>query len=240
MPAFLVHGVPDTHFMWEPLRTHLTRDDVIAPDLPAFGNPRPDGFAATKEAYAEWLVAEIEAVGEPVDLVGHDWGSILVVRAATTRPDLIRTLAYGGGPIDPAYVWHNIAQIWQTPGAGEELMTGFTPDATAAALATEQGEEMAKATAGRIDDAMKAAILDLYRSAVTVGAEWGPALEGFDRPSLGLWGADDPYVSPDFGRSMAARLGGRAVVFEDTFHWWPIQRAKEAAAELEQLWTEVE
>jgi pimeloyl-ACP methyl ester carboxylesterase len=85
---------------------------------------------------------------------------------------------------------------------------------------------------------MKAAILELYRSAVTVGAEWAPELDGFDRPSVALWGADDPYVSPEFAHRMAKRLGGRAVVYESTGHWWPVQRAADAATELERLWAE--
>jgi pimeloyl-ACP methyl ester carboxylesterase len=136
-------------------------------------------------------------------------------------------------------VWHNVAQIWQTPGAGEELMSGFTAEAAVAVLAADTGEEIAAQTAGRVDETMKSAILDLYRSAVTVGAEWGPDLDGFDRPSLALWGADDPYCGADFGQLMAKRLRSRLTVFESTGHWWPVQRAQESAAELERLWAGV-
>ena len=82
MPAVLIHGVPDTPRLWDKLRAHLSRRDVLAPALPGFGCPAPDGFAATKEAYVDWLVAELERVGEPVDLVGHDWGALLVQRAS--------------------------------------------------------------------------------------------------------------------------------------------------------------
>jgi pimeloyl-ACP methyl ester carboxylesterase len=80
MPAVLVHGVPDTHRLWEPLRSHLQRSDVVAVSLPGFDAPVPPGFDATKEAYVEWLIAELERGGAPVDLVGHDWGALLVQR----------------------------------------------------------------------------------------------------------------------------------------------------------------
>ena len=140
MPAFLVHGVPDTSTMWDGLRSHLTRTDVIAPDLPGFGAPVPDGFGATKEEYVDWVIAEIEKVGEPVDLVGHDWGCIIVLRVASVRPDLLRTLAFGDGPIDRDYVWHDMAQLWQTPDVGEQVMEGFTPETIQVALAAEMGE----------------------------------------------------------------------------------------------------
>ena len=93
MPAVLVHGVPDTPHLWEPVRSHLSRDDVLAPALPGFVGDEPDGWDATKESYLAWLVAQVEALGEPVDLVGHDWGGILCVGVAGSRPDLVRTLA---------------------------------------------------------------------------------------------------------------------------------------------------
>ncbi|MFC7644742.1 alpha/beta fold hydrolase [Streptosporangium lutulentum] len=93
MPAILIHGVPDTHRVWAGVREHLTRTDVEAWDLPGFGAPRPDGFGSTKEEYADWLISRLEEVGEPVDLVGHDWGCILTARVASLRPDLVRTWA---------------------------------------------------------------------------------------------------------------------------------------------------
>jgi pimeloyl-ACP methyl ester carboxylesterase len=125
MPAVLVHGVPDTPALWDRVRAHLARDDVIAVSLPGFANPRPPGFDATKDTYAAWLVERIEQIGAPVDLVGHDWGSLLAQRVASVRPDLIRTLAFGSGPVDDAYTWHDMAQLWQTPGVGEEIMTAM-------------------------------------------------------------------------------------------------------------------
>ncbi len=115
MPAVLVHGVPDTPQLWDGVRAHLSRADVVTPTLPGFGTPVPQGFDATKEAYADWLTAEIEAIGVPVDLVGHDWGSMLVQRVVSTRPELIRTWAAGAGAVDRSYTWHELAQMWQTP-----------------------------------------------------------------------------------------------------------------------------
>jgi pimeloyl-ACP methyl ester carboxylesterase len=53
--------------------------------------------------YAAWLVAELEAVGEPVDLVGHDWGGGFTVRVVSLRPDLVRSWvsdAAGVGDVD--------------------------------------------------------------------------------------------------------------------------------------------
>jgi pimeloyl-ACP methyl ester carboxylesterase len=122
MTVVFVHGVPDTHRVWNDLIAHLKRRDVVTLSLPGFGAPVPDGFAATKEAYVDWLIGELERFPEPVDLVGHDWGALLTYRAVSLRIDLIRTWAAGGSPIDSSYVWHDAAQAWQTPELGEQVM----------------------------------------------------------------------------------------------------------------------
>lgn len=237
MPAVLVHGVPDTHRLWDSLRAHLRRSDVVAVSLPGFGVPLPAGFAATKEAYVDWLIGEIARLGSPVDLVGHDWGSLLVQRVVALRPDLIRTWACGDGPVDVEYVWHDLAQQWQTPGVGEQIMAGFTPEAMVEGLAAAGVPRAAAAEAARhVDDTMTDCILRLYRSAVDVGREWQADVERVTRPALILWAKDDPYVAPRFAERLAARVRGELLLFEGCGHWWPLGRPAEAAAALERFW----
>jgi pimeloyl-ACP methyl ester carboxylesterase len=76
--------------------------------MPGFGCPVPAGWGATKEEYTDWLIAEAEKAGEPVDIVGHDWGALLVARVASLRPDLVRSWAICDAAIDEAYVWHTM------------------------------------------------------------------------------------------------------------------------------------
>lgn len=136
MTAVLVHGVPDTYRVWDRVRGQLVRADVVALSLPGFDNPAPAGFASTKEACAGWIIQQLEAIGEPVDLVGHDWGCMLTGRVASIRPDLVRTWTGISGPIDPEYEWHDFANTWQTPGEGERWMAGLDLDEFAEQLAT--------------------------------------------------------------------------------------------------------
>jgi pimeloyl-ACP methyl ester carboxylesterase len=236
MPAFLVHGVPDTHRLWDAMRTHLSRRDVLAPDLPGFDAPTPPGFVPTKESYVDWLVGQLETVGEPVDLVGHDWGSLLVQRAVSLRPDLIRTWACGNGPIDREYVWHDMAQQWQTPGVGEAMMEMMAGDAMIAGLVgSGVPADVAPDVVSHIDARMKACILGLYRSAVHVGAEWEDGVAQVRRPALILWGRDDPFVTPRFAERLAARVRGE-LQFLECGHFWPHERPEEAALALERFW----
>ena len=237
MPAVLVHGVPDTHRLWDKLRSHLSRRDVSTPSLPGFGVPTPPGFQPTKEAYVEWLIEEVERLGEPVDLVGHDWGSLLVQRLVSLRPDLIRTWACGDGPIDREYVWHDLAQQWQTPGVGEAIMTAMSGDALADGLvAGGVPAADARGVASHVDERMKQCILRLYRSAVRVGEEWEDDVARISRPALILWSRDDPYVAPRFAERLAARVRGELALLEGCGHWWPLERPAEAAAVLERFW----
>jgi pimeloyl-ACP methyl ester carboxylesterase len=236
MPAVLVHGVPDTHRLWDKLRAHLARRDVLTPSLPGFDAPVPAGFDATKEAYVDWLIGEIARVGEPVDLVGHDWGSLLVQRVVSLRPDLIRTWACGDGPIDREYVWHDLAQQWQTPEVGETIMASMSGDVLAEGLAAVMPPGDARITASHVDDVMKDCILRLYRSAVRVGEEWEDDVARVTRPALILWSRDDPYVAPRFAERLAARVHGELVLFAGSGHWWPLERPAEAAAALQRFW----
>lgn len=237
MPAVLVHGVPDTHRLWDAMRAHLTRRDVVAVSLPGFDAPLPPGFVPVKEAYVDWLVEEISRLGTPVDLVGHDWGSLLVQRVVSIRPDLVRTWACGDGPVDREYVWHDLAQQWQTPGVGEAVMELMTADALAEGLpAAGVPPDAAREVARHVDATMKRCILALYRSAIDVGAEWQADVERVERPGLVLWSRDDPYVAPRFAERLAARVRGEFVLLDGCGHWWPHERPAEAAAALERFW----
>jgi pimeloyl-ACP methyl ester carboxylesterase len=237
MPVVFVHGVPDTQRVWDAVVSRLVRKDVVTLSLPGFGCPLPIGFSATKEAYGEWLLGQLAALPEPIDLVGHDWGGLLVVRAVLVQPDAVRTWAVGGAPLDREYVWHKAAQAWQTPEVGERVMAGMTREGMQAALVAGGVPPADAATAvGNLDDRMKECILKLYRSAVNVGAEWEDDLRRVSAPGLVLWGENDPYVSVEFGARLSQKTRARFVSFPGCSHWWQLERPGEVAAELERHW----
>lgn len=218
----------------------MARKDTVAVSLPGFGCDTPAGFGCTKEEYLDWLIGEVEKVGEPVDIVGHDWGALLTARLVQVRPDLVRTWAIGGAAIDEGYDWHPMAKMWQTAGLGEQVMAGFTLEAMVTALTAESvPEEAARQVASRIDDRMKACILPLYRSATTFMKDWHAEVEGMSaRPGLMIWGEKDPYMQIEFAKRMAARAKARLVTVPGS-HWWPLQFPTEVAAYLEEFWGSV-
>ena len=250
MTIVFVHGNPESEAIWGPLLTELGRDDVLRLSPPGFGSPVPDGFGATVLEYRDWLVGELATLGEPVHLIGHDWGGGHVVNVAMHRPDLLRSWASDVlGLFDPDYVWHDLAQVWQTPGAGEESlaqMMGGTEDDRAQGLAglgfpldvarevaTVQGPEMARC------------ILALYRSAAQPAmSELGRELEkAAARPGLCLLAAADPFAgkqSAELHERSAGRAGARVAVLEDLGHWWMLQDPQRGAEAINAFLTEVD
>ena len=244
MPAVFVHGNPETPAVWEPLIAELGRDDVVNLQLPGFGVPAPAGFGATKEEYVGWLVAELEAIGAPVDLVGHDWGGGFVLRVACTRPDLLATwVSDVAGLLDPEYVWHDFAQLWQTPGAGEQWIsdTVSAPRQDRLDLLQAVGvtADAAAAFADAFDGEMGRCILALYRSAAQPEmVEWGRDAEAASaRPGLVLAPTEDPFTGgPDLARRVAERMGARHEALDGLGHWWMLGDPSRGARVLEEFW----
>jgi pimeloyl-ACP methyl ester carboxylesterase len=247
MTVVLVHGNPETDAIWGPLVDALGRNDVVCLSPPGFGAPLADDFPATYLAYRDWLEGELAQIDEPIDLVGHDWGGGHVVNAVMHRPELVRSWASDSvGLFDPDYVWHDLAQVWQTPGDGEELvntllggtvgdraerMASFgIPMDIATSMAPAQGPEMGRA------------ILLLYRSARQPAmAEAGRALENAAaRPGLSLLATDDPYIgTADKRRRAAERAGARTEVLDGLGHWWMVQDPARGADALARFWETV-
>jgi len=240
MPAVFVHGVPDTPEVWDAVVSRLGQKDVVRLALPGFASPLPAGFGATKDEYVDWILGQLALPSGPIDLVGHDWGGLLVARVVSVQPTAVRSWAAGTAPLDREYVWHQAARAWQTPGLGEKVMAGLTPETLQAALVAAGVPAADAARAGsKLDATMKQCILKLYRSAVNVGAEWEDDLRQVSAPGLVLWGEKDPYASVDFGARLAEKTRARFVQLSQCSHWWQLERPAEVAAELERHWCAV-
>lgn len=244
MTVVFVHGNPETSAIWGPLTAVLGRDDVVLLSPPGFGAPLPDGFGATYPEYRDWLEGQLRTIDGPIDLVGHDWGGGHVMNVVMRRPELVRSWATDVvGLFDADYVWHDMAQVWQTPGAGEELianmMSGGVAERTEMLVSLGFPADIAAAVAEHQNDDMATAILALYRSAAQPAmAEEGRALESAAaRPGLSLLATEDPYIGANDNRRRAAeRAGARTEVLEGLGHWWMLEDPKRGAAALTSFW----
>lgn len=239
MTKVFVHGNPETTAVWGPLLDQLAEHgvtDTVALAPPGFGAPVPEGWDALPATYVSWLAAELEAIigrGDgPIDLVGHDWGAGHVVGLAAARPDLIRSFATDcAGLVNPAYVWHDAAQQWQTEGVGEEAIGGMVgaPKADVAALYEGLGmtPEVAVDLANALTPEMGDCVLRLYRGAVPpMLSDLADRLEAAEsRPWLIIDAKDDPYVSTDLVPAVVERHGASTLELPGQSHWWMMEPA---------------
>ncbi len=220
MTAVFVHGVPETPAVWRGLLAALDRPDTVALSLPGFDSARPAGFGATMDEYAAWLAAQLERLGDPVDLVGHDWGGGFVVRVVSTRPELVRSWVTDAAGIgDVEFEWHDFAKIWQTV-----FQMFGAPEEPALDLASHLNRTMADC------------ILDLYRSAVDVGKQWCPDFAAIPAPGLVIIPSEDPFLSAASAARAAARAGASTAALDGLGHWWMLQDPGRAAAVLREFW----
>jgi pimeloyl-ACP methyl ester carboxylesterase len=243
MPAVFVHGNPETPVVWDPLLVELDRGDVVNLQLPGFGAPAPAGFAATKEDYVDWLTAELESLGDAADLVGHDWGGGFVLRVACVRPELIRSwVSDVAGLLDPEYVWHDFAQLWQS-AAGEQWVADTLAQPRQARVELLQSvgvtADAAAVFTDALDEEMGRCILALYRSAAQPAmAEWGRAAEAASaRPGLVIAPTDDPFTGgTELARRVAERMGARFESLDGLGHWWMLEDPARGARLLQDFW----
>jgi len=248
MTAVFVHGNPETAAIWQPMLEHLDSVDTICLSPPGFGAPVPDGWGATRLEYLNWLTAELEAIGEPVDLVGHDWGGGHVIGVALSRGDLLRSWCIDvAGILHPDYVWHDMAQAWQTPDVGEQAIEAMigTPlsDRVAAYEGLGMPTDVATAVAEATDATMGRCILGLYRDAAQpalaeLGRDLTPAAS---TPGLVVIAELDTYVgTADMASATADRAGASVAHLSGVGHWWMLQDPAAGARALTDFWQSLE
>ncbi|MEA2023336.1 MAG: alpha/beta hydrolase [Actinomycetota bacterium] len=103
----LVHGAAMDGTVWRYQADALAREGFspIAVDLPGHGDSEGEP-SLTIKGYAGWLLAYLSVLDEPVHLVGHSMGALVVLEAAAARPDRVRSVTLLGVadrmPVNPA------------------------------------------------------------------------------------------------------------------------------------------
>jgi len=250
--ALLLHGFPEGKESWEPQLRALAEAGwrAVAPDLRGYGGTdAPKGV----EAYAmPHLVADIEglinALGEDqVDLVGHDWGSLVGWPFVSRHPKLVRTwtslsiphpLALGRA--DPeqrdksSYVglFHKVGKAEEVllENGAQRLramyLLGPNPDAVPEEtidLFVKGMERPGRLTAG----------LNYYRANLkpSAYAAYPPSPQPIKPPTTLVWGDQDPALGRRAVEETAALVEApyRLVVLEGAGHWLQFERPDEVS-----------
>ncbi len=92
----LIHGSWHGSWCWDKVVPLLTREghNVEAPDLPGHGRDKTPLSGVSLKAYVDRVCEVLDAQRDPVILVGHSMGGIVITQTAEYRPEKIETLVY--------------------------------------------------------------------------------------------------------------------------------------------------
>ena len=215
--ALLVHGYPESSYMWRHLMPVLAAAGwrAIAPDLAGFGDSPPQG-PGTWEAHVERLGRFHDELDlGRVLLVTHDWGVLIGLRWACDNPGSAAGLVISDGGFFADRRWHDMANVMRTPGEGEQLMEGITREALAAALGLDE-DAVAEYWKGFEGPERRRAHLELYRSGDFEKLQpYEGRLRELGVPALIVWGADDRFASARMAQRFHDELPGSEVVVVD-------------------------
>jgi pimeloyl-ACP methyl ester carboxylesterase len=91
---------------------------IVAPDLPGHGQDKKPIPEITLKAYTDRVCQVLDELSDPVILVGHSMGGVVITQAAEYRPGKIKKLVYVSG-----FLLQNGEFLLKLAGAG----TRWTP-----------------------------------------------------------------------------------------------------------------
>ncbi len=243
-PVVLLHGFPQRASSWEQVTDRLHAEGLRTYALDQRGySPRArprSRFAYTVPELVADVRALIDQIGQPVHLVGHDWGAIVAWAVTSQHPDLVRTLTAVSVPHPAAFTR---SMLTSTQGIKSTYMAmfqlPFLPELLLRRRATAERFLRAGRMSSTMVDEYLANIVDAgalrgglgYYRSLPLSAASGIA--GMIRvPTTFVWSDRDAYL----GRQGAETCGQwvtaeyRFKIIHGASHWLPDQRPDELAA----------
>ena len=92
----LIHGAWHGGWCWDKIVPLLKKEGhkVEAPDLPGHGRDKTPIPEISLQSYTDRVCRILDTQSEPVILVGHSMGGVVITQAAQHRPEKIKTLVY--------------------------------------------------------------------------------------------------------------------------------------------------
>ncbi|MBY6681368.1 alpha/beta hydrolase [Rhodococcus sp. BP-316] len=234
-PALLLHGFPETSASWRDVAIRMADAgrDVVVPNQRGYSpGARPTGTDAYR---IDLLVADVigmldELGFAAVDLVGHDWGSIVAWYVAALHPDRVRTLTAVSVPHPAAFGWairededqkkrSEYMTLFRRPGKAEDL------------LLEDDARRLIAMFSGAADPTIVSQHLPVVgrRETLTAALEWYRAmtrdfadLPSVEVPTTYVWGNQDTAVGRAAAERCAQHVTGPYEFVElSVSHWVP-------------------
>ncbi len=236
-PVTFLHGFASSTGVWSDImpKVQATGRRTIALDLKGFGwTSRPEGdYSPQAQAQMTWALLDELGV-QQTDLVGHSWGTSVVLQMALQQPDRVRRIV-----LYDAWVYEEQLPtffVWsRADGIGEVLFDMFykeRPDEKMARAfyAPERyiNEKFVENVEGQLDrPGTVAAALEAVR-----GQDYA-AVQGdykkINKPVLLLWGREDNVTLLTFGERLHNELpNAKLIVYPQCGHF-PMIEARGAS-----------
>lgn len=245
-PAVLLHGFPETSASWREVAVRLADAgrDVVVPNQRGYSpGARPEGVDAYR---IDHLVADVVGMLDAldfasVDLVGHDWGSIVAWHVAALHPERVRGLTALSVPHPSAFgrairddpeqkQRSGYMTLFRQSGKAEDLLLEDDARRLTAMFAGAEDPTIAEAHVPTLSDrGTLTAALNWYRAMTRSFADLAPV----SVPTTYLWGNRDVAVGR-VAAEMCAQFAEGPYEFVElaASHWIPEDMPDRVAEEI--------
>jgi pimeloyl-ACP methyl ester carboxylesterase len=215
----LVHGAWHGAWCWDKVVPLLKKEGhkVEAPDLPGHGNDKTPIPEISLQAYADRVCEVVDAQSEPVILVGHSMGGVVVTQAAEYRPEKIKKLVYVS-----AFLLQNGEFLLQYGEADKDALV--LPNLIMAedqSYATVKEDALKEVFYGDCadEDVVRAKTLLVPQAAATLVTPVSTTSANFGRvPRIYISCTQDKAISPPIQEKMYTNLICEKVIKMETSH----------------------
>lgn len=254
-PLLLVHGVPTSARLWEPLLGHLgAHYDCIVPDLLGLGcsEPASDGTDFASPGQADMLAQLLDALGvDQCFAVFHDQGGahgMEMLRRHGARIDKVvftNCVCYDNWPVPLIDMSAVMARSGALPWLAKLRLMQWT-----LRLALPMTITRGPFPAALREDWFRALdvggpALEYWQRYVTAQSarytqEAVEVLRAWDKPAHVLWAADDRFLPPSWAAYLAKDLVGSEAnpeLLPFAGHFWQIEVPESGAAALHRFFS---
>lgn len=102
IPVIFLHGVYFDHYLWNYQVSKITDRTVISIDMPLHGNSKEKvGINWSLEDCGNMLIEILDSLNHlKVIAIGHSWGSMTILRAASTNPERFKSIGLYNMPTE--------------------------------------------------------------------------------------------------------------------------------------------